>query len=506
MLVTLYSFGKERNSTAVPDSGVQKREFDCIIKDPFTLTNPTLIFKLDGIPSEMYCYIPDFGRYYFIESWTFSQNRWIATTSVDVLGSRRDGILATTQYVLRSASQFDRNIADSYYPAKSEYNFIRRDAPADFWVSSPTDVTFVLDISGKGNATYLYAFSYSQFLAFSDYLLGSTEWLDLSVIADEISEQLSKMLFNPLDYIASCRIYPIKYSSFVSTMGGTSVTSIPFGWWSIKTKASRISKGQFVKTLQISFSDHPQAAERGNWLNLAPYTMITAYFPPFGTFEIPPEDLVFGTVDDLVGRFVKATTTIDLQSGNGVLRFTNIVGNIILEISSKVGVDMPLFAQSLDRNTDPAMSAILSGANAIIANKDNGTDVQLGGAGFQSALNSVNNVFGTDFQAPSIRLPDFSGAVKNFVSGFLTASSRLTSIGSTGSMAAYSLDPSFMVVHTILVDDDNSKNGRPLAKSVTLSTLSGYTTCQNPHVVLIGYTPAENDAVNAYLSAGFYIE
>ena len=63
MQVTLYSFCKERNSTAVPDSGVVKRDFDCIIKDPFTLTNPSLIFKLDGIPSEMYCYIPDFGRF-----------------------------------------------------------------------------------------------------------------------------------------------------------------------------------------------------------------------------------------------------------------------------------------------------------------------------------------------------------------------------------------------------------------------------------------------------------
>ena len=498
MLVTLYSFGKERNSTAVPDAGVYKREFDCIIKDPFTLTNPTLIFKLDGIPSEMYCYIPDFGRFYFIESWTFSQNRWIATTSVDVLGSRRDGILATTQYVLRSASQFDRNIADSFYPAKSEYNFIRRDAPSDFWVSSPADVTFVLDISGKGNATYLYAFSYSQFLAFSDYLLGSTEWLDLSAIADEISEQLSKMMFNPLDYIASCRIYPIKYSSFVSKMKGTAVTSIPFGWWNINTKASRISKGQFVKTLQITFSDHPQAADRGNWLNLAPYTRITAYFPPFGVFEIPPEDLVFGTVDDLVGRYVRAAVTIDLQSGNGVLRFTNIAGNIILEISSKVGVDMPLFAQSLDRNSDPAMSAILSGANAIIANKDSGTDIPV--------MPDLSGIFGDSWKTPTIRVPDFSGAVKNFVSGFLTASSRLQSIGSAGSMAAYSLDPSFMVVYTILVDDDNAKNGRPLAKTVVLNTLSGYTTCQTPHIVLDGYTPAENDAVNAYLANGFYIE
>lgn len=498
MQVTLYSFCKERNSTALPGNDVPRRELDCIIKDPFTLTSPELVLKLDGIPSEMYCYIPDFGRYYFIESWTYSQNRWFAQTTVDVLGSRRAGILASSQYVLRSASQFDRNIADSYYPAKSEYNFIRRDAPADFWVSSPTDVTFVLDISGKGNATYLYAFSYSQFLAFSDYLLGSTDWLDLSAIADEISEQLSKMMFNPLDYIASCRIYPIKYSSFVSTMKGAAVTSIPFGWWSIKSNASRISKGQFVKTLQIGFADHPQAADRGNWLNLAPYTMITAYFPPFGVFDIPPEDLVFGTVDNMVGRFIKATTTIDLQSGNGVLQFTNINNNIIMEISSKVGVDMPLFAQSLDRNTDPAMSAILSGANAIIANKESGTDIPV--------LPDLSGIFGDSWQAPTIRVPDFSGAVKNFVSGFLTASSHLQSIGSAGSMAAYTRDPSFMIVHTILVDDDNTKNGRPLAKTVVLNTLSGYTTCQNPHIVLDGYTPTENDAVNAYLANGFYIE
>ena len=498
MQVTLYKYGKERNSTAVPGNDVPRRELDCIIKDPFTLTSPELVLKLDGIPSEMYCYIPEFGRFYFIESWTYSQNRWFAQTTVDVLGSRRAGILATTQYVLRSASQFDRNIADSYYPAKSEYNFIRRDAPSDFWVSSPADVTFVLDISGKGNATYLYAFSYSQFLAFSDYLLGSTEWLDLSAIADEISEQLSKMMFNPLDYIASCRIYPIKYSSFVSTMKGTAVTSIPFGWWSVKSNASRISKGRFVKTLQISFANHPQAADRGNWLNLAPYTMITAYFPPFGVFEIPPEDLVFGTVDNMVGRFIKATTTIDLQSGNGVLQFTNINNNIIMEISSKVGVDMPLFAQSLDRNTDPAMSAILSGANAIIANKDSGTDIPV--------MPDLSGIFGDSWKTPTIRVPDFSGAVKNFVSGFLTTSSHLQSIGSAGSMAAYTRDPSFMIVHTILVDDDNSKNGRPLAKTVVLNTLSGYTTCQTPHIVLDGYTPTENDAVNAYLANGFYIE
>lgn len=502
MLVTLYSFAKERNSTAVPDSGVQKREFDCIIKDPFTLTNPTLIFKLDGIPSEMYCYIPDFGRFYFIESWTFSQNRWIATTSVDVLGSRRDGILATTQYVLRSASQFDRNIADSYYPAKSEYVYTVYPASADFWTTNPADVTFVLDISGSGNATYLYVFSYTQYLAFINYLLGNTSYLNLDQIADEISEQLSKMLFNPLDYIASCRLYPINYNTFISTVGGTAVKSIPFGWWNIPVSARRIGKSTYQKIMTFTYNAHPQAASRGSWLNLNPYTSITAFYPPFGTFDIPADAVYSGSGGK---TSIRAVNNIDLISGNGALRVYNDVGTVVFHATSKIGVDMPLFAQAFDTSANPTTSAIISGANAIIGQKG-GHEVAIGGDTAQSALNSVNSVFGTDLQLPSIRVPDVAGAVKDFVSGFLTASTKIDRLGSASSVADFMDSPCFVVVHTKLVDDDNSKNGRPLAKSVTLSTLGGYTTCQNPHVVLIGYTPTENDAVNAYLAAGFYIE
>lgn len=501
MLVTLYSFAKERNSTAVPDAGVYKREFDCIIKDPFTLTNPTLIFKLDGIPSEMYCYIPDFGRYYFIESWTFSQNRWIATTSVDVLGSRRDGILATTQYVLRSASQFDRNIADSYYPAKSQYVFSKFSASEDFWVTNPADYTIIMDISGSGNSTYLYVFTYSQFLSFSEYLLGSTEWLNLDQIADEISEQLSKMLFNPLEYVSSCRIYPIKYASFVATVGGTKVTSIPFGWWSIPRSALRINKSTYQRNINIDYNSHPQS-ERGKWLNLNPYTSITAFYPPFGTFDIPTDALYSGSNDQTI---IKTSIYIDLISGMGSLRIYNAIDTVVVHTSAKIGVDLPLYAQAFDTSTNWATAAVVSGANAFIGQRY-GQEVTLGGDGAQKALNSVNSLFGTDLQLPSIRLPDIGGAVKDFVSGFLTASTKIDRFGSAASTADYVNDPCVIVQYTMLVDDDNSKNGRPLAKSVTLSTLSGYTTCQNPHVVLVGYTPTENDAVNAYLSAGFYIE
>lgn len=491
MLVTLYSFAKERNSTAVPDSGVYKREFDCIIKDPFTLTNPTLIFKLDRIPSEMYCYIPDFGRFYFIESWTFSQNRWIATTSVDVLGSRRDGILATTQYVLRSASQFDHNIADSFYPAKSEYQYKKFDAPADFWTTSPSQYTFVLDIGGSGNFPFLYAFSYTQFLHFSEYLMGSTEWLNLDQITDEISEQLSKMLFNPLEYITSCRIYPIKYDAFIEYTGGTAVSSIPFGWWSIPRPATRIGKGTYKRNITVTYDKHPQSG-RGNWLNLNPYTSITAFYPPFGSFDIPTDVIYSGSGGQCT---FKVDSDIDLISGMGSIRVYNATDTVAINTSAKVGVDFPLFSLALDTSTNWQTAAVVSGASA------------LGGLNRDLVQNAKSvDVFGGKIYYPNINMDSISGAVKDFVSGFLTASTKIDRFGSAASVADYADDPCFVVKYTLLVDEDNDKNGRPLAKKVLLSTLSGYTTCQNPHLVLVGYTPTENDAVNAYLANGFYIE
>ena len=492
MIVTLYSFAKERNSTAVPDNGVYKRDFDCIIKNPFTLTSPTLIFKLDTIPVELYCYIPDFDRYYFIESWTFDQNRWIATTSVDVLGSRRDGILATTQYVLRSASQFDRNIADSFYPAKSEYVFKKFSAPDDYWVTDPNQYTYILDISGSGNSTYLYVFNFSQFIHFNEYLLGSTEWLNLDQITDEISEQLSKMLFNPLEYIVSCRIYPIKYDKFVQTMGGTSVTKIPFGWWSIPRPATRISKATLQSTMTVTYDLHPQN-KRGNWLNLNPYTSITVFYPPFGTFDVPTDALYSGSGDKTT---IKQVMHIDLVSGMGSLWIYNASDTVVVNTSAKIGVDYPIFAQSFDTSTNLATAAVVSGANAYFGDAN------------QSTIKNAHtfDIFGQKLSVPNFSMDSITGAVKDFVSGFLTASTKIDKFGSAASTADYQDDPCIVVKYTMLVDEDNDKNGRPLAKRVVLSTLSGYTTCQNPHLVLVGYTPTENDAANAYLANGFYIE
>lgn len=493
MLVTLYSFGKERNSTAVPGNDVQRRELDCIIKDPFTLTSPELVLKLDGIPSEMYCYIPEFGRYYFIESWTYSQNRWFAQTTVDVLGSRQAGILASMQYVLRSASMSNPDIADSFYPAKSEYIYSRFSATEDYWVTNPADYTFILDISGSGNGTRLYVFSYTEFFEFTEYLLGTTEWLNLDQITDEISEQLSKMLFNPLEYIASCRIYPIKYDTFVKAMGGTHVTSIPFGWWSIPKSATRIQKGTFVKTITINYNNHPQSS-RGNWLNLNPYTSITAFYPPFGSFDIPTDALYSGA--GLPKPFIKAVTYIDLVSGMGSMRIYNAANTVVVHSSAKIGVDYPLFAQSIDTSTNWATAAVVSGANAYFGDAN------------QSTIKNAHtfDIFGQKLSVPNFSLDSITGAVKDFVSGFLTASTKIDKFGSAASTADYQDDPCIVVKYTLLVDDDNEKNGRPLAMVMRLSDLSGYTTCQTPHLVLDGYTPTENDAVNAYLANGFYIE
>lgn len=500
-------FAKEHNSTAVPGDVVHI-DYDCIIKEPFVFESPIIVLSLDGSPDNMrYCYIPDFRRYYFIDVWHYNGGRWTATTSVDVLASNRNDILASSQYVLRSASNFDRNIADSYYPAKSEYQYsVLEFSGSLLWETTVANGSIILDISGANNSGNLYLMSYSQYRAFLNYLFGNTEWPGFDEITEDISTELAKMLFNPLDYIASCRWYPISYNSLSANVSGTNVSSIPMGWWSVEVTAKRIQKGHFVLSQNFTIPDHPQIA-RGLWTNLTPYTTIHANVTPFGSFDIP---------NDIILRFgnsnvFKAEIVIDFVTGVAFFRIYNNSDKNIFETSATVGVNFPLYSQSLSGDFSKA-GAVIAGASALLGNistdnvigntltqRSNRVNVNMGMLG-----NAIRDVATMPVDVASSNI-DFSGAISDFVSGFLTSASKFQTLGSAESTAACRSAPYFLITYTILVDDNNIRNGRPLAKNVVLSTLSGYCTCQSPHIAL-PISTAENVAINSYLANGFYIE
>lgn len=64
------------------------------LKDGCNITDPVILFEIGNVPTCNYMYIPDFGRYYFIDMIeSVRNNLWSITAHVDVLESYKTSIL-----------------------------------------------------------------------------------------------------------------------------------------------------------------------------------------------------------------------------------------------------------------------------------------------------------------------------------------------------------------------------------------------------------------------------
>ena len=96
MNVLFYNHAKRNNSTKLPTEGVN---IPCVLKDECFVTSPVLELKTAERPTYNYAYIADFGRYYYVNDWTYYRGIWSCNLSVDVLTSWRSNILGTTAFV-----------------------------------------------------------------------------------------------------------------------------------------------------------------------------------------------------------------------------------------------------------------------------------------------------------------------------------------------------------------------------------------------------------------------
>ena len=124
-----YKNNKRVNSTKVPALSTGDFAVMVELKEVTNLFTPTLIITRDVFhdsqdnlinPMEYnYVYLADFGRYYFVRSWSWVLGRWECDLEVDVLASFKTQIGNTTAYVMRSFSNADPDIIDTKYPIKA---------------------------------------------------------------------------------------------------------------------------------------------------------------------------------------------------------------------------------------------------------------------------------------------------------------------------------------------------------------------------------------------------
>lgn len=485
MAINIYyfSFDKKRNSTAQPDiSDLTNIPHDSVtLKEGCSYLNPVfLLYKGTGFDPQTggfywnYLYVPRWTRYYYIDDIVFNEGFLEFHCRQDTLATWKTKIGNATLYALRASNNADGNIIDTMYPAKADSTFRRTENGSVFTIDgtsfTTSDGIFMLGIISKlgdaGSVKY-HAFNTGGMASLCGALMNDsilttgTNPIDLN----DASLILQKSLMNPLQYIVSSIWLPISMDDF---FGNASMT-LDVWDWSVTLGTGRHKSGIYtpnlVYTKTIPLSKHPQAATRGAYLNVAPYTQYWLEFPPFGTIEL--DTTLLKDVSDLTIKVI-----LDIFTGGGSL----ILSNGIVEfnrIETQVGIPIQISQVIKDF---------------------------IGTA--QAGLGGIGGVVG------GLMTGDIAGAIASGVNGILDATvasqPKVSSIGSSGSFNTLYGKPYINAQHFNIVDGYNDELGRPYCKTVQPKNIGGYLKCLGD-VPIYGTIP-EHEEIQEFINNGFYYE
>ena len=472
--VNFYKFSKKENSTAQPSAAPVS--YDCILLSGSGLVNPTIIidYGFQAAPDFNYCIIPAFDRSYWIQEWTFSGARWSAALSVDVLGTYKAEIGSSHLYALRASnpSLIDGSIVDNFYPTKTGCTF-QQDIIASPWLTNNSGC-YCLGVTNNnpdfGSLKY-YILRPQDMASIISYLLSDDILHDNQFDATNASFALQKSVIDPSQYIKSCVYLPVSYDSLIIKYPNTAPVTV-FDWAIRDGNGNDIVAPYVVATdpvllLAQSFTipKHPQTQSRGNFVNGAPYTILTLFMPPFGVLDIDTS-LTAGAQN------IITQTEMDIPSGLGVMTVT-INGAIINRIEAMIGI--PIQLSQVSRDYPGAASSILGGIGSVV-------DKVLSGNKAGAIISGVSSVGNAAMQLMA----------------------RSQTIGQGGTYAQLTRAPGLYAQFFTIVDDDVDCNGRPCCKLIYPSS-GGYFLIQDADIS-IDATASELSEIRRFLESGFYWE
>lgn len=478
MQVTLYKFTKRLNSTKLPTPSTGKN-FQCELKDETSFLNPVLRFAPNTLSAGVfspaiynYALIPYWERFYYITDWNYINGVWECTLSVDVLASFREEIGNTSAYIIRSTTQYNGDILDSFYPTTTVCGITKQQISSDIYHKTIPGGAFVIGVINSANnankmgAVIYYALTADQMKQLMNYLFSSNIYQASNI--SEIGEGLYKSLFDPFQYIVSCMWFPFAASTF-----GTGTDIITVGYWSTNiTNAVVVNYvvSEFGFKSALPIAHHPQIA-RGAYLDHAPYTRLTAYYPPFGEIPIDTTFMQFGDNNYLYGKIY-----LDHVTG---------VGDCFLTITD--GYD-------IDTTADPYRFMTMRTAQI-------GVPIQISQimSDYVATISSGGAAIGSAFSG------NISGIFSNITSAIESAMPKVSSLGANGSLVEIIEPPYLIVEHMQVVDENLYEFGRPLCNTRLINQLYGFVQCgEDDHQ--FSATKTESEEINRNLKNGFFYE
>lgn len=467
MQATFYQFAKRTNSTKRPSGG---QGFGIDLKAPCNIIDPEIKIATQSDPTGYnYCHLPTFSRYYWIKNWTYSDGLWNASLTVDTLASYRDQIGSATEYVVRSSAKYDGTISDGLYPATAKVQSVTTSFQGGF-AETISGGFFIIGFIAKA-ANSIGAITYVVMTPGNAKKLSAKLLTDVSYLSidnSEISDNLTKVLFNPYQYIVSCNYFPFDIAILTAHL--PLVAKIDVGWWSVDVPGWILGEdnNNFKKSVSVTVPKHPQAANRGEYCNVAPYTDYTIYLQPFGV--IPLDASKMWGASTLSIQYVA-----DLFTGDSVLRIFANGTQLVYETTAKLGVSVQLSNINF---------GIPSGSGGLLQ-----TGIAAAFGGLQAALSGGTST-------------DVGNGILNAAQA---TNADVASKGATGSTIAFDMAPYMVARFKIIADDNNEDHGRPLCQRVQLFSIPGFIMVDDPDIALPA-TAAEIDSVKSYMKNGFFLE
>lgn len=492
MNVTFYSsFAKQNNSTKLPTGGGSS--YTCVLKEDCSIINPRISLGGNFNPAGMgYCRIPAFNRYYFVTDWEWIGSAWVASLAVDPMVTYRTEIGNTTAYITRAdTDDYNETITDGMYPATTDFSVINTDGSPVFWQDGVANGTFIVGIISSapdtvGSVTY-YTMTPAQFSALKAFIFNENFFQDVmgfpdveeaSELLTSISPELLKTIYNPSQYIVSAMWFPVGISG--------SSEAIKLGWWTTTATGGRLSSGAVKINMHngyVTLPTHPQAADRGTYLNYQPYTEHVLHFPPFGSCPLDPAFFDFHSGS---AQSVYLQVTLDIITGKASCIVENGNNARIAELHSQVGVPIQLAQVSPDiESTQNAM--IVKAAEGAFAGIKSGAT-----GGLPGMINSLKSAV--------------IGAGDGVLSALSQPVAQVINTGLNGSFAGITdIVPTVTSKFYKITDPDDTHRGRPVCKLDKIKNYSGFVQCAEGDIA-INATETERNIISAYMTSGFFYE
>lgn len=444
--IVLYHFSKRKNSTKRPIG--QGAEVPCLLKTATTFQSPTFILQKPMNDTLKFNYCKWADHYYFIDSTTsINAGQTEITCTEDVLATYKNEIGNYTCFIERSGKQSTLANDSMYIPTNdwvTQSTIVGQ--PINTFVNGYAPNYLLRTVSVEGVNTYYIKRDQLKELCSFMYTYGS--------IPDVMETALTRLLFNPFQYILDLKWLPFRVDKFINILD-----TVKLGYWDTNANAYLINDASCTFSYDLSLGNPLYADTDFRFYNTA-FSKYSVKLPFVGVIPINPTKTHKGQL--------KATYNFDAVSGMADVWVTS-GSDEYAHFQCQLAV--PVQIGYATANIGQLTTSLI----------DVGTSLASG-----NPIGAITNTLGA-FQSVTSPEPNMVGTVGNI-------GSILNNMeGNSICYACTSIDP------------DGASEGFADGNIRSISGLTGFVKCRNASIEISGFT-GDQEAVNNYLNSGFYYE